>query len=109
MLMIDVTQAAHGTGCDTLLAMQSFFSMWWAEQAEHTQKLVQQLVKNKQLGFVNGGQAAPALPCKALMMTKCTLRAQPCPMGAHRPLIPQSQTHEASMRKHNTCNGWRHS
>ncbi len=34
---------------------QSFFTLWWPEQSEHTQNLVRQLVKNKQLGFVNGG------------------------------------------------------
>lgn len=38
-----------------VLAVQSFFSMWWAEQSDHTRKLVHQLVKNKQLSFVNGG------------------------------------------------------
>ena len=42
-----------------VMPMQSFFTMWWPEQSEHTQKLVNQLVKNKQLGFVNGGQVAP--------------------------------------------------
>jgi hypothetical protein len=35
--------------------LQAFFSMWWGEQSEATQKLVHQLVKNGQLSFVNGG------------------------------------------------------
>ena len=49
-----------GRGTDWMsVTMQSFFTMWWPEQSEQTQKLVTQLVKNKQLGFVNGGQVAP--------------------------------------------------
>ena len=34
---------------------QAFFTRWWAEQTERTQALVQRLVADGQLDFVNGG------------------------------------------------------
>ena len=34
---------------------QAFFTRWWAEQTKRTQALVQRLVADGQLGFVNGG------------------------------------------------------
>lgn len=34
---------------------QAFFQRWWAEQDEKMQSLVQDLLANNQLEFVNGG------------------------------------------------------
>ena len=33
----------------------AFFSMWWDDQSTYTKDIVRELVKNKQLSFVNGG------------------------------------------------------
>ena len=35
--------------------LQSFFTRWWREQTKATKDLVQKLVDNGQLDFVNGG------------------------------------------------------
>lgn len=35
--------------------VQSFFTRWWREQTTATKDLVQKLVNNGQLDFVNGG------------------------------------------------------
>ena len=37
------------------LMVQAFFSRWWHEQDKRMQRLVRRLVRDKQLGFVNGG------------------------------------------------------
>lgn len=37
------------------MCVQSFFTKWWAEQSDEKRELVQQLVRNGQLDFVNGG------------------------------------------------------
>jgi Glycosyl hydrolases family 38 N-terminal domain len=37
------------------MLMQAFFIRWWTEQDERMQRLVRRLVRDKQLGFVNGG------------------------------------------------------
>lgn len=34
---------------------QAFFIRWWREQAGHRQRLVQRLVRRRQLEFINGG------------------------------------------------------
>ena len=34
---------------------QAFFIRWWREQDERMQRLVRRLVRDEQLGFVNGG------------------------------------------------------
>jgi Glycosyl hydrolases family 38 N-terminal domain len=35
--------------------MQAFFTRWWHEQDKRMRRVVRRLVRDKQLGFVNGG------------------------------------------------------
>ena len=37
------------------LMVQAFFTRWWHEQDQRMRRLVRRLVRDKQLGFVNGG------------------------------------------------------
>ncbi len=42
-------------GVTHFLVQQAFFFRWWQEQTAEVQDMVQQLVANNQLEFINGG------------------------------------------------------